>query len=231
MENVLRVGISTTAPPFAYREGGRIVGLEPELAKDFARFLGKSIRFVELDWPDQIPGLLENRTDVIMSGMTITPRRRIRISFSTPYFRTGQMALVHKVDQNRYPRGYYGILGQSIKTKIGVVTGSTGEAFVRNNLGNAKEIASFETAEKAVTALLRNRVDMFIHDSPIILMLAAQNEASALAPLNFLLTEEYIGWGFRKEDTALLDSANRFVEELKEDGRLDDVINRWIPYR
>jgi ABC-type amino acid transport substrate-binding protein len=52
-----------------------------------------------------------------------------------------------------------------------------------------------------------------------------------LAPLKFLLTEEYIGWGFRKDDTAIITSANRFIDDLKEDGRLDDIVSKWIPYR
>jgi polar amino acid transport system substrate-binding protein len=232
MENVLRVGVSTTVPPFAFKESGRIIGLEPELAKEFARFLGRPVRFVDLDLQDQITALLENRTDVIMSGMTITAKRQIKISFSKPYFRTGQMALVHKIHQDDYPAGYYGILGQSIIIRIGVVKGTTGEAFVRNNFGNAKEIVSFKTPEEAVTALLDRRIDIFIHDSPTILILAVKNgRASTLAPLKFLLTEEYIGWGFRKDDTAIITSANRFIDDLKKDGRLDDIVSKWIPYR
>lgn len=231
MKNVLRVGISTTVPPFAYREGDRIVGLESELANEFARFLGRSPRFVELDLQDQISGLLENRTDVIMSGMTVTPRRQVLISFSKPYFRTGQMALVHKVDRDNFPGGYYGILGQSIRIRIGAVKGTTGEAFVRNNFGNAKEIVSFKTPEEAVTALIDRRIDIFIHDSPTILILASKSKASDLAPLTFLLTEEYICWGFRKNDTTLLKSADRFIKELKKDGKLDNIVSKWIPYQ
>ena len=87
--NALRVGISTNAPPLIFKQGSEIVGLEAELAKKFGDYLGKSVAFIELPWEEQIPALLANKTDIIMSGMSITKMRQVRIEFSRPYFRTG----------------------------------------------------------------------------------------------------------------------------------------------
>jgi polar amino acid transport system substrate-binding protein len=87
--NVLRVGVSTNAPPLIFKQGSEIVGLEAELAKKFGDYLGKSVAFIELDWEDQIQALIANKTDIIMSGMSITKMRQVRIEFSRPYFRTG----------------------------------------------------------------------------------------------------------------------------------------------
>lgn len=227
---ILRVGVSTNAPPLIYKQGAEIVGLEAELAKEFAKFLGKSHRFVEVKWEDQIPALLNNRTDIIMAGMSITKMREVRISFSVPYFRTGQMALIHRKDKNRFPQGYYGILGQAIVLRIGVVKGTTGENFVRKNFGSAKKISSFETSKSAVDALLQRSIDMLIHDGPIVLMLAAEAESAGLTVLPSLMTEEYLAWGIRKNDVALLDSANSFLDKLQKEGRLDKIVKRWIPY-
>ena len=71
---------------------------------------------------------------------------------------------------------------------------------------------------------------MLIHDGPIVLMLAAENESAGLTVLPSLMTEEYLAWGIPKNDVALLDSANRFIEKLQKDGRLDKIVKRWIPY-
>ena len=228
--DILRVGVSTNAAPLIYKQGQAIVGLEAELAEEFAKFQGKSLHFIELDWEDQIPALLNNRTDIIMSGMSITKMREVRISFSTPYFRTGQMALIHRKDKNRFPQTYYGILGQAIILKIGVVKGTTGENFVRKNFGSAKKILSFKTSKLAVFALLDGKIDMLIHDGPIVLMLAAENESAGLTVLPSLMTEEYLAWGIRKNDVALLDLANSFIDTLQKNGRLDKIVKRWIPY-
>jgi polar amino acid transport system substrate-binding protein len=230
-ENVLRVGVSPAAPPLIYKEGSDIVGLEADLAEGLADYVGKSLRFVELPWEDQIPALVENRTDIIMSGMSITVARQYRIAFSDPYFRTGQMALVRKrdkADRYQYASGYYGIYAMAPVSTIGVVKDTTGEFFVRKDFGSAKKITAFSCSEDAVTALKAGKIDIFVHDAPVIYALAAQNQAD-LSPLYSLLTEEYLGWGIRKNDRELLESANAFIEKLKREDALLPIVNRWLP--
>jgi polar amino acid transport system substrate-binding protein len=230
-EDVLRVGVSPTAPPLIYKEGDDIVGLEADLAKGLAKSLGKSLRFIELPWEDQIEALLDNRTDIVMSGMSITIPRQYRIAFSDPYFRTGQMPLVRKqdkIDKYKYTLGYYGILTMAPILRIGVVKGTTGEFFGRKDFGSAKKITPFLTAKEAVSALKDRDIDLFIYDAPMIYALAAENEAD-VAPLLTLLTEEYLGWGMRKNNEELLAAANAFIKKLRKDGELLPMVNRWLP--
>jgi polar amino acid transport system substrate-binding protein len=231
---VLRVGVTADNPPLIYRQGKEIAGLEAELAKELAAYLGKSLQFVEVPWTDQIPALLENRTDIIMSGMSVTRMREMRISFSEPYFRTGQMAMVPRENRNRFPTGYYGILGQSPALRFGVVRGTTGEKFVRDNFEQAAKIKAFETPQEGFDRLLSGlpalRIDIFIHDGPVLMALAAEKQSSEVALLPSLLTEEYLAWGVRKTDPALLEAADRFLKTVREDGRLEMMLKRWLPY-
>jgi polar amino acid transport system substrate-binding protein len=228
--NVLRVGVSTNAPPLIFRQGSEIVGLEAELARKFGDHLGKSVAFIEMAWQEQIPALLANKTDIIMSGMSITKMRQVRIEFSRPYFRTGQMALTRNKYLKMIPNSYYGILGMSIKARFGVVRGTVGETFVQQNFGRAKKIVPYETSRQAVDELLKGRIDLLIHDGPIILLLAAETETKGLAAIPALLSEEYLAWGIRKNDVELLETANNFVDMMIKEGKLDPIINRWIPF-
>ena len=229
--NVLRVGVSTNAPPLIFKQGSEIVGLEVELAKKFGDYLGKSVAFIELDWGEQIPALLANKTDIIMSGMSITKMRQVRIEFSRPYFRTGQMALTRNKYLKMIPQSYYGIRGMSIVARFGVVKGTVGETFVQQHFGRAKEIIPYKTSRQAVDDLLKGRIDLLIHDGPIILMLAAENETSGLAEVPSLFSEEYLAWGIRKNDVELLEAANNFVDMMIKEDKLDPIINRWIPFK
>ena len=224
--NVLRVGVSTNAPPMVFIQNQAIVGLEPDLAKAFAASINRRTRFVVLDWKDQIQALLENRIDIIMSGMSVTPLRQVRIAFSNSYFRSGQMALIRDRDRHRFTKGYYSI---GSATNIGVVKGTTGEFFARKRFYNAN-IKPYETARQGVADLLIHRINVLIHDAPIILVLASENETNGLTPIFSLLTEEYLAWGLRKNDTDLLNSANRFIANAQKDGRLKKLINQWIPF-
>ncbi len=69
---ILRVGVSPDAPPLIFKQNDKISGLEAEMAMALADYLEKTAVFVEVPWEDQIPALLDNRTDIIMSGMSVT---------------------------------------------------------------------------------------------------------------------------------------------------------------
>src|SRR5882757_559527 len=71
----LRVGITPNLPPLAFKQNGKIVGIEADFAQQLGKELGREVKFVVLDWSDQIPDLLDGKIDIIMSGMTITKTR------------------------------------------------------------------------------------------------------------------------------------------------------------
>jgi polar amino acid transport system substrate-binding protein len=224
--NLLRVGVSTNAPPLMFKEGGTIVGLEADFAHEFAQYLGKSLQFVELDWEDQIPALLDNRIDIIMSGMTATALREVRIAFCRPYFRSGLMALIRNENFYQFRTGFFSIKEGS---GVGAIRSTTGEYFVDRYFSGVKRIA-FPDSKAAVKALTAKKIDIFIHDAPIILYLAAENESKDLTPMYSLLTEEYLAWGVRKQNEELLNSANNFLESIAASGHLQTLIQRWIPF-
>ena len=233
-DNSLKVGVSVNSPPFVTLQAKQLAGLEIELANGLAKSLKRPIQFVEVAWKDQIPALLEGRTDIIMSGMSVTTMRSAEIAFSEPYLKIGQMAMVRREDKLRYSQGYASILQQAPVQVIGVVKGTTGEQFVLKNLGTAKKIRFYNTSAEAMNALTSGlgtrRIDILIHDGPILISLLAGRQSIDLALVPSLLTEEYLAWGMRKNDVQLLESANRFLETIKKDGRLKTMVQRWVPF-
>ena len=223
--NVLRVGVSVNAQPLVYRQGNKIVGLEADFAGGLADFLGKSLKFVELDWEDQIPALLANKIDIIMSGMTRTTLREVRISFCIPYLQSGQMALIRREDAARFSTGLFTLTTSSA---IGVIRNTYGEYFVDENYSSVKKIA-FSTSQPAVKALIDKRIDMFIYDGPMILYLASANETNGLTALFAALTDESLAWAVSKDNKELLESANNFLKTINSDGRYQKLIKHWVP--
>lgn len=224
----LYIGVSPTAPPLIYKEGGRIVGLEAELGLAFGEYLGMPVRFIEVDWDDQISALETSKIDIIMSGMSITQARSFRVNFCDPYFRAGQMMLVDIASANQYPRGYYDLKWKK-KIRIGVIEATTGDYFARKNLPHAK-IKNYANTDSAVNSLIRGNIDAFVYDAPMIAYAASMNESKGVVPVYNLLTEEYLAWAVKKNDTALLRQANEFLKTYKADGRLDSSLRKWIPY-
>ena len=188
--------------------------------------LGKRIQFVEVGWLDQIPALLEGKTDIVMSGMSITKTKEVRVKFSEPYLRIGQMALARRDDMRKY------ITRSSIvltKGKVGVEKGSTGEYFAQRDFSDAT-LVSYRSANDAVNALVDRKLDLVIHDAPVAWWLAAQREAEGVAVVEILLTDEHLGWAVRNEEAELLAKVNAALAAWRNDGRWAATVKRWLPY-
>lgn len=222
---VLRVGVTPNSPPIIYKENGEIVGLEADFAKALASELKMGLELVELKWMDQIPSLQQGKIDIIMSGMTITQMRRMRINFADPYLRIGQMALIRMKDARKYILPYSVV---KAKARIGVEKGTTGDFLVQRSLQNAKR-REFSSVKKAVNALIRGKIDVVIHDAPVIMLQAANNEGNGLMLIRGYFTKEYLGWGINRDDKYLLNAVNNILERWVKWGKLKDMISQWLP--
>ncbi len=222
---VLRVGISPTMPPLIYRQEGQIVGLEAELADGLAKHIDYRLEFVEVDWNDQIDYLLEGRTDIIMSGMSVTDMRRIRIAFCEPYAKTGQMALIRRQEIKKFKDGYYALVEIP---SIGAIRDTTGDLFIRSRFPDTHKLF-FDTLDDGVRAVIRDKIDILFYDAPSVVLAAAKFE-NHLAFLPKIYQTEYLAWGVRKNNPDLLQKANAYIAALKADGRLQEMVNRWIPF-
>jgi len=225
--NLIRVGVSSSAPPLIYSKNGKTIGLEADFAKKLGEFTGKQIKFVELKWENQIEALENNKIDIIMSGMSITKPRQYRIAFADPYLRSGQILLVRLEEKARFTTGIYNLMNSNYV--IGTIKDATGDLFISSTINGAK-VKTFEKSPDAVKALINKEIDAFVYDAPMICHYAAMNESNKLAPILTLATEEYIAWGIRKQDSELLDQANAFIADLKSKQQLQRMIRTWIPY-
>ena len=223
----LKVGISTNSPPIAYKQNNKIIGLEAEFAKGLAEFTGRQLKLVQIKWKDQIPALLSGKTDIIMSGMTITNSRNYRIAFTDPYMVSGQISLIRRVDRRKFVAGVTDLLNPAIK--IGTISGTTGDFFIQDVKANG-ERTQFSTSAEAVKALLAGKLDAFVYDLPGTLYLASIHTDDGLIPVTIPLTREHLAWGVRPGDKELLDNANNYLGTLSNNGMLVKTIQRWIPY-
>lgn len=226
-DSILRVGISANAPPFAFKQAGKVTGLEPALAEKLGDFLEKKVVFVEVPWEKQFDYLNSGKTDIIMSGMTITEQRSLSVDFAKPYLRSGQIMLVRTEDRQRFSTGVESLLNTNYR--IGTVANTISDVFISATINGANETA-FEKSQDAVDALIKNKIDVFVYDAPIICYYAARHQNDKVIPILTMATEEYIGWAVRKNDTALLTQINKFIDTIDSQGDLQREIDYWIPY-
>ncbi len=223
----LRVGMSPDYPPVAFKQGSKFVGIEAELAYLVGVDLDVKIKFVELAWEELIPALEAEKIDVIMSGMSVSPGRMERVLFTNPYMEVGQMALIRYEDAQR-------IYTPSSLNRRDIVLGyqpnTTGALYVEENIVLSRHIP-FPTTEEGVKALRAGEIDAFIHDAPTIWRYGFDDANRDLLGLYTPLTQEYLAWAVRPEDSSLQGQLNAALFRIYRSGSFDAIINKWIPVR
>lgn len=201
------------------------MGIEADFAQKLGQALNRRVVFVEVPWDKQIDSLEANRIDIIMSGMSITPARSILINFTNPYLRSG-LSAAFKRDQCDLSSFLANILRYQDQ-RVGYVRNTTGEFFCIQNFTKARK-DGFKSARAGISALKAGRIDMFVHDAPIIWWLSANNEAE-LVSFPELLNIEPLAWGIGKHNTALLDETNALLAQWEKDGTSERIIKNWLP--
>jgi ABC-type amino acid transport substrate-binding protein len=220
----LKVGVTPNFPPMIYKEAGELAGVEVDFANALGKELGRPVQFVEVDWQDEIPALADGRTDIIMSSMSITLARQIRVAFAKPYITIGQTVLVRREDSGQFVFGF----PVNPKGTIGVLKATTGDFLVQQEFPQNKR-KTYDSPLDAAKALEKKRIDMFICDSPTALWLEGMNEEEGLVVVPVALTHEDLAWAVRRSDSDLLSSVNNALDKMQADGSALAIIKRWIP--
>jgi len=224
-KGVLRVGMEPGYMPFEMKDKkGNIIGFDVDMARKMAKDMGVKLQIVPTAWDGIIAGLLANKYDIIISGMTITQKRNLKINFANPYINIGQTMLVRasvakgKKSWKDLDKPQY-----TIVTKLGV----TGEIATRRMFKHAK-IRTFDTEADAVQELLNGKADAFVYDKPYNAMFMAKRGGKGIVHWDKDLTFEPLGWAVRKGDPDFLNWLDNFLNQVKHDGTYEKMYNKWF---
>jgi polar amino acid transport system substrate-binding protein len=221
----LRVGFESGYMPFEMTDKkGNFVGFDIDVAKEMAKAMGVKFVPVNTAWDGIIPALTTKKFDIIMSGMTITQERNLKINFADPYIIVGQTILLRKK--------LLGVVNsyKDLNNKKYTVTsklGTTGEQAVKRLLPKVN-YKSFETEPEAALEVVNGKADAFVYDLPYCVVFNAQQGKGKLVFLDKPFTFEPLAWAINKGDPDFLNWLNNFLRQVKNDGRYDRIYNKWI---
>ncbi len=224
-KGVLRVGLNAGYMPFEMRSrSGQIIGFDVDIAKAMAKAMGVKLKIINTDWDGIIPALLTNKFDIIISGMTITQKRNLKVNFANPYFIVGQTILLNKKWAGKV-KSYKDL--NNPKFTITCMLGTTGEFAAKKFMPKAK-IESFGTEQEAVMQVMQGRADAFVYDKPYNAIFYQTKGKSKLIFLDKPFTYEPLGWAIRKGDPDFLNWLNNFLREIKHNGVYDRLYKKWF---
>ena len=218
----LRVGVTPDAAPYVFQREDGFAGIEVDFARRLASALRRDLQLVAVPWDEQISALLAGRTDVIMSGMSITPTRASRVAFGQPYLTTALSAVVRREDSERWPTAE-ALLRTS--PRIGVKAGTTGEALVRQRRGD-EQIVVYRRSRDAINELRGYRIDVYVTDTPVIEAAVVKYPQDLIAyPRE--VGKQSIAWAFRPDDEGLRRAADDVLARWRADGTVRAVLDTW----
>jgi len=221
----LRVGFEAGYMPFEMTDKkGNFVGFDIDVAKEMAKAM--KVKFVPVNtaWDGIIPALITGKFDIIMSGMTITQERNMKINFADPYIVIGQTILLNKKNEGAVES--YRDLNNPKYTVVSKL-GTTGEQATKRMIPKCT-YKSFETETEAAMEVISGKADAYVYDLPNCVVFMAQQGAGKLKFLDTPFTFEPLAWGIRKGDPDFLNFLNHFLRQIKNDGRYDRIYRKWI---
>lgn len=218
--NAGKLTMSTNAefPPYeSTDDAGQFIGIDVEIAQAIADKLGLELQIDDMDFDAALLAAQNGKSDIVMAGVTVNEERLAVMNFSDSYSTGVQSVIVKEGSEVTLDN-----LGDHM---IGTQRGTTGNIYCSDDYGD-EHVVAYDNGITAVQALVNGQVDaVVIDDAPARSLVAANN---GLVILDTEYAVEDYAIGISKSNTGLLDAVNGALAELKADGTVQGIVDKYI---
>ena len=213
--------MSTNAafPPYEMTtDSGEFEGIDIETAQAIADKLGLELQIDDMDFDAALLAVQQGKADMVMAGVTVTDERQNVMDFTDSYA-TGIQSIIVKEDSD------IASVDDLAGKKIGTQRGTTGYLYCSDDFGD-ENVVAYDDGLTAVQMLNNGQVDCVVIDNAPAKEFIAANPGLKL--LDTAYVEESYAIGIGKGNTELKDAINTALEELKADGTLQAIVDKYI---
>lgn len=204
-------------PPYEYRDGENFAGIDVEIAQAIAEDMGLELVIEDMQFDSIVPAVQSGKADIGIAGMTVTEDKLQNIDFSISYTTAAQVVIVTNDSPITSPADLEG------KT-IGVQLGTTGDQY-SSEIENAT-IERYNKGFEAVQALGQNKIDAVIIDREPAKVFVSENEGLKILDEDYTVEDYAIA--VAKDNQELLEQVNNSLTKLKDSGKLQEIIDKYI---
>lgn len=225
-DNVLTMATNAEFPPYEFMEGGKIVGIDAEIAQAIADKLGKELVIENVDFDSLIPGVQTGKYDFVMAGMTVTDERKEQVDFTQTYA-TGVQVIIVKEDSEI--KSVEDLTKDGANNKIGVQLATTGDLYCTWDIEDEGKgtVERFNKGADAVMALTSGKVDCVVIDNEPAKVFVENNPGLKILDTEYI-TEDYAA-AVSKDEPELLEAINGALGELIAEGKVAEIVEKYIP--
>ena len=215
----LTMATNAAFPPYEMTtDSGEFEGIDIETAQAIADKLGLELQIDDMDFDAALLSVQQGKADIAMAGITVTDERMAVMSFSDSYA-TGIQSIIVKEDSD------IASVDDLAGKKIGTQRGTTGYLYCSDDFGD-ENVVAYDNGLTAVQMLNNGQVDCVVIDNAPAKEFIAANPGLKL--LDTAYVEESYAIGVGKGNTELKDAINTALEELKADGTLQAIVDKYI---
>lgn len=218
-ETKLIMATNAAFPPYEFKEGDKIVGIDAEIAQAIADKIGMELVIEDMEFDSIITAVTNDKAYVGIAGLTVTEERKQEVNFSDSYATGVQVVIVKEGSDIKDLDGL-------VDKKIGVQLGTTGDIYASGDYGDENVIRYGKGAD-AIIALQGGDVDAVIIDNEPAKNFVANNEGLTILETEYAVEDYAIA--INKDNTELLEKINGALAELSAEGKLDEIIEKYIP--
>jgi polar amino acid transport system substrate-binding protein len=221
----LVVGTAASMPPLNMKtKDGQIIGLEMDLAEDFAAGMEVKLTIKTMPFNDLLPALETGQVDMVLSSMTMTPTRNLRVAFVGPYFASGK-SLLTKLENVESVNNIEKM--NSPNRVLVALKGSTSQLFVEKVIPKAKLVLA-DNYDQAVAMVRDGKALAMVADFPICVVSILRYPEAKLGMPEKPFTYEPIGVALPPNDTQLINWVQNFLNALEKIGGLKRMEEQWL---
>ena len=216
-KDTLVMATNAEFPPYEFHEGDDVVGIDADIARAIGEEMGMEVKIEDMAFDSIIPAVTSVKADFGAAGMTVTEDRKKNVDFTDTYATATQVIIVKEGSDIAGPDDLTG-------KKIGVQLGTTGDIYA-DDIEDA-EVERYNKGFEAVQALTQDKIDAVVIDGEPAKEFVA--EADGLKILDEAFTEEEYAIAVAKDNDDLLKKMNEALASLKESGKIDEIVAKYI---
>lgn len=214
----LTMATNAAFPPYEMTtDAGEFEGIDIETAQAIADKLGLELQIDDMDFDAALLSVQQGKADIVMAGVTVTDERKAVMDFSDSYATGIQSIIVPEGSDIASPDDLAG-------KKIGTQRGTTGYIYCSDDFGDDNVVA-YDDGLTAVQALNNGQVDAVVIDNAPAQEFIAANPGLKILDTSYAEEDYAIGMA---KNSPLEDAVNSVLEELKADGTLQAIVDKYI---
>ena len=214
----LTMATNAAFPPYEMTtDAGEFEGIDIETAQAIADKLGLELQIDDMDFDAALLSVQQGKADIVMAGVTVTDERKTVMDFSDNYATGIQSIIVPEGSDIASPDDLAG-------KKIGTQRGTTGYIYCSDDFGD-ENVVAYDDGLTAVQALNNGQVDAVVIDNAPAKEFVAANPGLVILDTSYAEEDYAIGMA---KGSSLEDAVNAALEELKADGTLQSIVDKYI---